>query len=538
MSSKENALPPRSFLRPEFWKDCYLPIHADKKHARRICNYIEDGVPIGYQGNQCSVSCDNWPSSIKYKSEINDFIEEGLRLGRIEGPHESLPPNFKVSPLGAFKRHRSNKVRPIHDLSWPPGLSTNDGIDSSEYSMSYMTIDDVIRFAQMYDDPWATKIDIRGAYLFVKVRPEDRHLLGFKWQRPNHDTEYFNHASLPFGLSSACYLFNEIADSLQEVMIHRGAPPTTTHYLDDFISVSNGHQAGVKTHTIMEGTADDAGFETHKSGPKNVVSAKVFDCIGYIVDFNLMQIRISEDRMQEIREILAEWKTKQTASKREILSIIGKLQFCAKVIRDGSKFLRRLIELSKKPRLLHHRVTMSREAIADLAWWDACLESHNGIYAIPRPWSVDNTHIVFSDASDIAAGIVCYSAWSIFTFDGQYLWMRKKSIAWRELFAVVLLMCTFGPRLQNSHVTMFIDNMSMVQCVNSGKSKEVAIMGLIRALYYYTSLYCINYKAIHLSSASNAIADSLSRMQFDRFRNLHPLADSTMTLPIKCIIDF
>ena len=242
--------------------------------------------------------------------------------------------------------------------------------------------------------------------------------------------------------------------------------------------------------------------------------------------------------MQEISDIISKWKTKQSASMREILSIIGKLQFCAKVVRDGSKFIRRLIELSKRPKLLYHKVRITKEAIADLAWWDACLQSHNGIYAIPQPWCMDNTCIVFSDASDIAAGAVCYHSWSVFAFDGKYLWMRNKSIAWRELFAVVLLMCTFGPRLQGNYVTMFIDNMSMVHCVNSGKSKDVSIMGLIRALYYYTSLYHISYKAIHLSSADNALADSLSRMQFDRFKYLHPSADMFMTAPVECIIDF
>ncbi len=37
--------------------------------------------------------------------------------------------------------------------------------------------------------------------------------------------EFFNHASLPFGLTSACYLFDQIADSLQLVMKHRGHHP-------------------------------------------------------------------------------------------------------------------------------------------------------------------------------------------------------------------------------------------------------------------------------------------------------------------------
>ncbi len=52
------------------------------------------------------------------------------------------------------------------------------------------------------------------------------------------------------------------------------------------------------------------------------------------------------------------------------------------------------------------------------------------------------------------------------------------------MFAVVLLLCTFGNVLQNQSVTMFVDNMSIVQCINMGKSKDPAIMGLI-LLYFY-----------------------------------------------------
>ncbi len=228
----------------------------------------------------------------------------------------------------------------------------------------------------------------------------------------------------------------------------------------------------------------------------------------------MKQLRISKDRICEICELLSDWGNKSCATKMEILSIINKLQFCSKVVKDGSKFIRRLIEFLKKPKLLYHKVKISKQARADLAWWHRCLESHNGICAFPIPWSMDSTEIVFTDASDIAVSIVCGNAWTVFEFTGKYLWMTKKPIAWSEMFAVVLLLCTFGHSLHNRSVTMFVDNMGMVQCRNSGKSKDPAIMGLIRTLYYYTSIYHVNYKSVHLFSVDNGSADALSRLQF------------------------
>ncbi len=89
-------------------------------------------------------------------------METGLSLGRIQGPHITLHPDFKSSPIGAVKRHHSNKVRPIHDLSWPTEFSTNIGIDTTQYSESYTSVDNMVKFRLMYDEPWATQIDLKN----------------------------------------------------------------------------------------------------------------------------------------------------------------------------------------------------------------------------------------------------------------------------------------------------------------------------------------------------------------------------------------
>ncbi len=85
---------------------------------------------------------------------------------------------------------------------------------------------------------------------------------------------------------------------------------------------------------------------------------------------------------------------------------------------------------------------------------------------------------------------------------------------------------------------MSVDNMGVVQCINLGKSKDPAIMGLIRALYYYTSIYHVNYKSVHLYSVDNGSAHALTRLQFVQFQALNPLTNQLMTPLGECIIDF
>lgn len=529
----QQSQPEGDFLIPEFWQN-NLADHPDRAFADRIVSHVSDGCPVGFEGpDECIISR-NWPSSLDHNHAVDEFVDSNLKRGRMEGPLEKLPPNFRCSPLGAFQKRRSNKVRVIHDLSYPPGHSVNSFIDTEKHKVSYSTIDDVIKMGQQYINPYAYKIDIRSAYMACKVRPEDRHLLGYAWPDKSGTTRYYQYCCLPFGLSSAPGLFNEIADGLHYIMKKRGIPDTSSHYLDDYIAVDEGPTRASNGLKIMINTTNESGFEAHKI----IEPTQVIDHIGYVVDFIKKELRISEDRMSEIYELLSEWEAKVTASKRDILSLIGKLQFCAKVIRDGSKFIRRLIDLSKRPKHLHHKVRISHQARLDLKWWRLCIKSHNGIQAFPREWSFDQTCIVFTDASDLAAGIVCGPFWSVFEFEGRYLWMKKKSIAWRELFAIVLCMATFGSILSDKFVTMNIDNIGMMHCINNGKSKDPSIMGLIRALYFYTSTFHISYKAVHISTGDNSSADALSRLDMVRFRQLNATACVEMTPPSECIIDF
>ncbi len=96
-------------------------------------------------------------------------------------------------------------------------------------------------------------------------------------------------------------------------MKYRWPPPTTT---DDFISISGSQHTASATFDIMESTATEAGFEVHDTKPKFISAARDFECLRIIIDFNLKQLRISEDRICEIREDLSVWVNKSCQKKK------------------------------------------------------------------------------------------------------------------------------------------------------------------------------------------------------------------------------
>ena len=71
----------------------------------------------------------------------------------------------------------------IVDLSSPAGHSVNDGIDGELSSLSYTSVDDVMRrVLEFGQGALMAKADIKHAYRNVAVHPDDRELLGMHWQ--------------------------------------------------------------------------------------------------------------------------------------------------------------------------------------------------------------------------------------------------------------------------------------------------------------------------------------------------------------------
>ena len=86
---------------------------------------------------------------------------------------------------------------------------------------------------------------------------------------------------------------------------------------------------------------------------------------------------------------------------------------------------------------------------------------------------------MFSDAPNTAAAAVLRSNWTVIEYKGEYEWLLKKDIAYKELYAVVLGVATCGRQLYRSQLLMNIGNKAVHYCVQAGKSKDAGLMGLV-----------------------------------------------------------
>ncbi len=79
-----------------------------------------------------------------------------------------------------LKPDQPGEWRLIVYLSHPAGSSVNDGIESDLCSLRYSTVDEAVILVK---DPcsFMVKVDIESAYRIIPVNPDDRPLLGMRW---------------------------------------------------------------------------------------------------------------------------------------------------------------------------------------------------------------------------------------------------------------------------------------------------------------------------------------------------------------------
>ncbi len=236
-------------------------------------------VDISYQGPQRSLTSTNWPFSLANEKKVTHFIQEQIELGRVAGPWDNPPLDFFVaSPLGAVPKRNSDKIRVIHDLSWPPGMSCNEGIDPYDYSLYYLKFEDIIRKIQSFEKPCClAKQDLKATFTQIITQLKCLNQVGFKW----HDN-YYIYMCLSFGLTSTPKLFNNYAEAQLYMAIKNCTNHLTDNFLDDYITFEATKADCDKSIDCLAITTEDAGFESQLS--KYTSAAQEMEALSLVIN--------------------------------------------------------------------------------------------------------------------------------------------------------------------------------------------------------------------------------------------------------------
>ena len=373
------------------------------------------------------------------------------------------------------------------------------------------------------------KLDLQDAFKHIFVDPRDWHLLGFMWPDSTGQTNYYFSKVLNFGLRSSPYLFDLFATALLDIIHFKGVPPNIVRYVDDFIIIApSAAECQAHLDTVLS-ICLDAGFSVQSS--KITPPSPVTEFLGIVIDSEREELRISQQRLAEISTEVNTWLSRDKATKRQLLSIIGKLSFVSRVIRTGRAFISRLLAVTKRARALHHHVKLTHEAKADLQWWSECIASHNGVAYYNPSWALGGAIDVFTDASGQAFGALCRNEWMEISYSGNFAFMREKSINWREFHAAVTALATWANELSGRTVTFHIDNMVVCHLLNSLYSPVQELMFFVRQWCLLIERHNIQVAVVYIDTKANLDADDLSRLRSKEFLARNPHASPYMTWP-------
>ena len=271
-------------------------------------------------------------------------------------------------------------------------------------------------------------------------------------------------------------------------------------------------------------------YELHQYQCSLLGPAPTLTFLGIKLDSEKLQLCLPQAKLEELLMELDRWHSCRKTTKRKLLSLVGKLAFAAKAIPAGRLFTRRLIDLSTKVKHLHHHITLTSQARADIQWWLDFLPTWNGraMFLDTDVTAADDIQL-FTDASG-AKGFGAY-------FAGDWLrgdWapsqrLPHRLIQWQELFAIVVAAATWSNRLRGRKVMFNCDNKAVVDAWKRMSAKHPQIVALLRKLFLIAAQNNFSVYFKHVPGKKNAIADSLSRNQLTRFFSLAPQAKRTPT---------
>ena len=238
-------------------------------------------------------------------------------------------------------------------------------------------------------------------------------------------------------------------------------------------------------------------------------------------------IRLPNDKLSELIDLVRSWHSRKKCVKRELLSLIGSLSFACKVIKPGRIFLRRLIDLSTTVSKLHHHIDLTQPVRADLKMWSKFLQSWNGCSSFLSPPVSTDIINLFTDASFLGFGAYFDNLWFSEAWPDSVqaaITSRKINIAFLELFSVLVSVSSWGDILRHCQIVGFTDNEAIVSIWSSGSSKEPNLMALVRVLFFLSVEFNCSITFHHVPGKWNLFADLLSRLQVQEFKLACPTA--------------
>ena len=537
-------------VKAEILEQLLTNAHYDKQKTKYLVNGFKYGFSLDYQGER--ITCrdsPNLPFTIGNETILWNKVMDEVEAGRYAGPYKSPPFQYYIqSPIGLVPKDKGKKTRLIFHLSYPRDGSydsVNKSIPYESCRVKYPSFDKAVKLCILAGKSAnIAKSDMARAFRNIPLMIKEFMLMVMKAKHPiSGEWFYFVDKCLPFGSSISCAIFQAFSDAIAFLVTNRTNKPVV-NYLDDyFFAALKKWLCDWQVNQFLD-ICSSINFPV--SMEKTVWGTTILTFLGLLLNTETQSVSVPFDKVQKALELMDYYldrKNKKTTVQRA-QQLCGLLNFLCKCVVPGRAFVTRLYSMtgSKNQNLkAHHHVRITEEHRLDLQIWKMFLDQPD-VYC--RPF-IDYSTVtaedidMYSDASgnpQLGFGALCGSHFLVDRWDANFVRVHKPSIEFLELYAFTAGVLTWIKKFKNQRVCLFIDNESAMHMINNSSSKCKNCMMLIRLITIECLLHNVRITAKYVASEENGLTDSLSRMDFKRFRRLGPhMAQNPTPVPAELI---
>ena len=198
--------------------------------------------------------------------------------------------------------------------------------------------------------------------------------------------------------------------------------------------------------------------------------------LGTLLDTEKMEIRVTNERMLEIQALLPEWLDKKSATKRQLQSLVGKLQFVGRCVKPSRIFISRILVLLRGLARADYRIRLSHGFKQDIRWWINFMAIYNGVSMIKTSkWSAADK--VFStDSCLTGCGGICENEFFHRVFPNQLVGATNITIVQLECITVMVAIKHWCGQCKGKKISIYCDNEAVCSVINSGKTKDMFLL--------------------------------------------------------------
>ncbi|KAL5011007.1 hypothetical protein ScPMuIL_013312 [Solemya velum] len=449
------------------WKSITNNVH--------IIDVIENGYKLPLKTEPNSIILKNNRSAIQNPKFVQKELENLLQKKCISEVHEKP---FVVNPLTvAFKNNKPRLVLDCRHLN--PHL----------FKFGHKYEDTKIARDLFQKGDYLFSYDLKSAYHHITIAEIHRTFLGFAYDFQGI-TRFFVFTVLPFGISTAGYIFSKL---LREVIKYfRTNGTRVIMFLDDGLGGDSYFVSSLQTSTEVRHLLNKLGFliahEKCQWLPKQII-----DWVGYTWNTETGKIHVKACRIEKaentIRNLCAEISNGKLLLKARFLaSVIGQLISMQIVLGDKVRLHTRYLYESLLGRASWDApVKISQEAFTELLYWDSSCRKINDrgidISKVSAGGNFVSDFDIFCDASDVGFGGYFSTQTGVVIEETSGNWTqteKQKSSTWRELECVRRVLRTYEDCFENKSIIIHSDNTNVSHILKVGLNLRCSVEAAIK----------------------------------------------------------